>query len=190
MAAPILETARLRLRPMVVADASEVARLAGRREIADTMISIPHPFSEAQARDWIARQLSTEEPPPHLILAINRRQDPGLIGAVALRDINYEHGQAELGFWIAVDLWGRGFAAEAAGAVVHHAFTALGLNRVCAHHMVRNPASGRVLARIGMQREGVLRQRVRKWGVFEDVVMLAVLREDWRDRSTPAAGLV
>jgi ribosomal-protein-alanine N-acetyltransferase len=55
----------------------------------------------------------------------------------------------------------------------------LGLNRIYAHHMVRNPASGRVLAKVGMKPEGLLRQRVRKWGVFEDVVLLALLREEW-----------
>jgi [ribosomal protein S5]-alanine N-acetyltransferase len=54
----------------------------------------------------------------------------------------------------------------------------LGLNRICAHHMVRNPAAGKVLERIGMQREGLLRQRVRKWGNYEDVVVYATLRED------------
>ena len=46
-------------------------------------------------------------------------------------------------------------------------------------HMVRNPASGHVLEKIGMRKEGFLRQPVRKWGVFEDVVLLAMLREDW-----------
>ena len=59
------------------------------------------------------------------------------------------------------------------------AFESLGLNRVYAHHMVRNPASGRVLAKLGMQREGLLRQRVRKNDAFEDVVLCALVREDW-----------
>ncbi len=45
--------------------------------------------------------------------------------------------------------------------------------------MVRNPASGRVLEKVGMKREGLLRQRVRKWGVFEDVVLMAILQSDW-----------
>jgi RimJ/RimL family protein N-acetyltransferase len=189
MAELILETARLRLRPITLQDAPEAARIAGRREIADTMISIPHPFSESQAQDWIARQIRADESPGQLVFAVTRRTDSQLIGTVALRDIHYEHAQAELGFWIAVDLWGRGFATEAAGAVVAHAFLALGLNRVCAHHLVRNPASGRVLEKLGMRREGVLRQRVRKWGVFEDVVILAVLREDWLGRSGGASGL-
>ena len=48
--------------------------------------------------------------------------------------------------------------------------------------MARNPASGRVLARIGMKEEGILRQRVKKWGVFEDVLVWAVLRGDWLNR--------
>jgi RimJ/RimL family protein N-acetyltransferase len=55
----------------------------------------------------------------------------------------------------------------------------MGINRVHAYHMLRNPASGRVLARLGFREEGVLRQRVRKWGVFEDVVLQALLKEDW-----------
>jgi ribosomal-protein-alanine N-acetyltransferase len=50
--------------------------------------------------------------------------------------------------------------------------------------MVRNPASGRVLAKIGMKQEGLLRQRVRKWGVFEDVVLMAVLRAEWAGGSS------
>lgn len=179
MADRIIETNRLRLRPLTLKDAPEVARLAGRREIADTMISIPHPFSEARARDWIARQLSSENPPPQLVFAVTTRPELQLVGTVALREISYEHGQAELGLWIAVEWWGRGLATEAAGAVVSHAFATMGLNRVCAHHMVRNPASARVLERLGMKREGLLRQRVRKWGVFEDVVLLAILREEW-----------
>jgi RimJ/RimL family protein N-acetyltransferase len=183
MADRVIETARLRLRPLTVEDAPEVARLAGRKEIADTMISIPHPFSEVQARGWITRQLSSEDPPPQLVFAVTTKTDSQLVGTIALREISYEHGQAELGFWIAIDSWGCGFAAEAAGAVVRYAFAELGLNRICAHHMVRNPASGRVLKRIGMKREGVLRQRVRKWGVFEDVVVQAIIRDDWRVRN-------
>jgi RimJ/RimL family protein N-acetyltransferase len=96
-----------------------------------------------------------------------------------LRDIEAEHAQAELGFWIAIECWGKGYATEAARAVLAFGFEQLGLNRIYAHYMVRNPASGRALAKIGMKQEGLLRQRVRKWGLFEDVVPLAILREEW-----------
>jgi ribosomal-protein-alanine N-acetyltransferase len=62
--------------------------------------------------------------------------------------------------------------------VIQYGFEALDLNRIYAHHMARNPAAGKVLLHAGMRREGLLRQRVRKWGVFEDVVLYAILRDD------------
>jgi len=94
-----------------------------------------------------------------------------------------EPSQAELGFWVAGQAWDKGYATEAARRIVRHDFEELKLNRVYAHHMVRNPASGKVLEKLGMRREGLLRQRVRKWGGFEDVALLAILREDWGQRS-------
>jgi RimJ/RimL family protein N-acetyltransferase len=108
-----------------------------------------------------------------------------LVGTIGLRDIDAEHSQAELGFWVAVECWGQGYATEAARAVVGFGFGQLGLNRIYAHHMVRNPASGRVLTKVGMKQEGLLRQRVRKWGVFEDVVPMAMLREEWAQTLKP-----
>ncbi len=102
-----------------------------------------------------------------------------MIGTVGLREIDKEHSKAEMGCWIAVEEWGKGDAVEASSAVLRFGFEELQLNRIYAHHMVRNPASGHVLEKIGMRKEGLLRQPVRKWGVFEDVVLLAMLREEW-----------
>ena len=65
-------------------------------------------------------------------------------------------------------------------------FHSLGLNRIYAHHMHRNPSSGAVLRKLGMRREGLLRERVRKWGVFEDVVLYATLRSEWKHREPEA----
>jgi len=176
---PTLETERLVLRPLTLADAPTMARLAGAREIADTTISIPHPYSEAQAREWIVTQTGPANAAKNVVFGITLKEGGQLIGGAGMRETDPEHSQAEMGFWIGVEFWGRGYATEAARAVIKYAFGVLKLNRVYAHHMVRNPASGRVLVKIGMQREGVLRQRVRKWGVFEDVVLLAILRDEW-----------
>jgi [ribosomal protein S5]-alanine N-acetyltransferase len=175
---PLLQsTDHLILRPLISSDAPELARLAGRHEIADTTISIPHPYSEDQARAWIATH-TTESKGKEIVFALTLKDTGTLIGTMGLRDIETEHSRAELGFWIAVEHWGRGYATEAAVAVVRYAFEILNLNRVYAHHMVRNPASGRVLEKVGMKREGLLRQWLKKWGVCEDVMILAVLRTD------------
>ncbi len=178
---PSLETARLRLRPWTFDDAPVLQRLAGRREIADTMISTPHPYTEQQAREWIAGHAAAFTQGKAVHFAIQLKDTAQLIGAAELRAIDTEHAHAELSAWIGVEWWGQGFASEAARAVVGFGFQDLNLNRIHAYHMVRNPASGRVLEKIGMRREGVLRQCVQKWGVFEDVVLMAILRQDWTD---------
>jgi [ribosomal protein S5]-alanine N-acetyltransferase len=179
---PTLETQRLILRPLALRDAPTLSRLAGRREIADTTISIPHPYSEEQARQWIASAADLFAKGKSVVFGTQLKRNRHLTGTIGLRNIDEEHSQAELGFWVAVECWGQGYTTEAARAVVGFGFKRLGLNRVYAHHMVRNPASGRVLAKIGMKPEGLLRQRVRKWGIFEDVVLMAVLRQEWAQR--------
>ena len=176
---PTLETERLVLRPLTQQDAPAIQRLAGRRETADTTISIPHPYSEQQAREWIAGLAEIFTKGKFVVFGMQLKSGGNLVGTAGLRDIETEHSLAELGFWVAVEAWGHGYATETARAVLAFGFEQLALNRIYAHHMVRNPASGRVLAKIGMKHEGVLRQRVRKWGKFEDVVAMALLREEW-----------
>jgi RimJ/RimL family protein N-acetyltransferase len=82
-----------------------------------------------------------------------------------------------------VACWGKGYATEAGRAAVRFGFEHLGLNKIWSCHMVRNPASGRVLAKLGMKREGLLRQHVRKNEAFEDVVARGLLREEWEKLS-------
>ncbi len=182
---PTLETERLILRPLTQDDAPTFQQLAGRREIADTMVSIPHPCSEQQAEDWITDQIEACARGKCVIFAVVNREERQMIGTAVLRDIDPEHCRAEMGMWIGIPWWGRGYATEASRAVLRYGFECLELNRICAHHMVRNPASGRVLKKVGLKREGLLRQPVRKWGKFEDVVILAILREDWLKARVP-----
>ncbi len=177
-ATPTLQTARLRLGAFLVEDAPELQRMAGAREIADTTLSIPHPYELDHALAWIGNQRRESVRGRATNFAIRLLPDGPLIGCAGLRDIDREHVQAELGFWIGRDWWGKGYAREAAAEVLRFGFEDLGLNRIYAHHMARNPAAGQVLLHVGMQREGLLRERVRKWGVYEDVVVYAILRED------------
>jgi RimJ/RimL family protein N-acetyltransferase len=86
----------------------------------------------------------------------------------------------DLGYWIGQPFWGRGLATEAVRAILDFGFRELGLNRVQASHLSRNPSSGRVMKKAGMVREGVHRERLLKNGVFEDTVGYAILRRDWK----------
>ena len=111
--------------------------------------------------------------------ALVLREGGALVGAMGLA-ITPEHRRAELGYWVGVAHWNRGYATEAARALLAYAFGPLALHRVEAHHFARNPASGRVMQKAGMRHEGTHRGAVLRWGRFEDLESYAVLAGDPR----------
>ncbi|KAF5087627.1 GNAT family N-acetyltransferase [Methanoculleus horonobensis] len=181
---PVLATDRLLLRPFTLADAPEVQRIAGDYEIASRALDIPYPYPDGAAETWIATLAPGFEQGVQIVYAVTRRGEPGLVGAVGLTEIDHGHGRAELGFWVAKSCWGRGYATEAARALIEYGFSILGLHRVYGTHFSRNPASGRVMEKCGMGHEAHLREHARKWGVFEDVEVWGILSDDWRERWT------
>jgi len=178
-AQPTLTTERLLLRPFSPADAADVRRLAGQREVAANTLTIPHPYEEGMADEWIATHAGQFARGAGAVFAVVERDSGLLVGAIGL-SIAADHARAELGYWVGKPYWGRGYCTEAARAVLGYAFGDLGLHRVHAHHFARNPASGRVMRKVGMTREGCLRGHVRKWGVFEDLESYGILREEWQ----------
>jgi [ribosomal protein S5]-alanine N-acetyltransferase len=175
---PTLTTARLTLRPFAPDDAFEVERLAGMREIADTTLNIPHPYPHGGAAKWIALHEPAWKAGTSVTFAIVVQETGDLAGAVSLI-ISREHRRAELGYWIAVAAWNRGYATEASRCVIDFGFENLGLHRIEARHFVRNPASGRVMEKLGMRLEGVHRDSAIKWERFESLAVYAVLESEW-----------
>jgi len=174
-----ITTDRLVLRGFTPADSADLCRFAGDRAIADTTAAIPHPYEPHMADEWIACHEELRQRGVSLTWAVTRADDGGLVGAVSLMGIDREAGLAELGYWIGRPFWDRGYCTEAARAVVAHAFDVIGLERVHAHHMSRNSASGAVLEKIGMIREGALRRHMYRWGVLEDIEVYGILRTDF-----------
>jgi RimJ/RimL family protein N-acetyltransferase len=175
---PVLATQRLVLRPFALDDALAVQVLAGAREVAETTLHIPHPYPAGAAEQWIATHPVTLDAGTGVTYAITDADTGVVIGAVGLT-ITPAHAHAELGYWLGVPYWNRGYCTEAATALVDFAFTRLGLHRVQAHYLTRNPASGRVMQKLGMRSEGVSRQAVRKNDRFEDLEMYAILADEW-----------
>ena len=154
-------------------------KLAGKRVIADTTVRIPHPYEDGVAERWIGTHAREFRLKRSVVFAVESRRTGKLVGAIGLT-IDGENESAELGYWIGRSYWGRGYATEAAETVLMYGFTELGLNRIHANHFNRNPASGEVLRKIGMKREGVLRRHVKKWGVFEDITIYGILRDEFQ----------
>ena len=139
-----LETERLLLRPFRDADAHEFARLSGDWAVASMTSDIPYPFSAAQALGWLK--------PVRGEVRFGIERDGQLIGGVGF--YRRPSGVAELGFWLGRPWWGYGYATEAARAVVRHGFANPRLPAFSSAHFADNPASGRVLAKLGFEPVG------------------------------------
>lgn len=164
-----------------MSDAKDVQRLAGDWAVADTTARIPHPYEDGMAEEWISSHEAEFQEGKCVNFAIALKSDGVLIGAIALMDIAKDH-KAELGYWIGAPYWNRGFCTEAAESVVRYAFKTLRLKRVTSHHLSRNPASGRVMQKIGMSHEGRRRADMIKWSKLEDIELYGILAGDWVDR--------
>ena len=95
-----------------------------------------------------------------------------------------EHRRAELGYWLGVPYWGKGYATEASQEILRFGFETLKLRRIYASYVTENPTSGRVLEKIGMRYEGILRSHICKWDVFHDLVFYGILHDEFRARSS------
>lgn len=171
-----LQTNRLLLRPYVLADAPELARLAGARKVAATTLRIPHPYSIADAEAFITEGQNPAD--GQVAFAVVLGQNSVLLGGIGLR-VKKQHQHAELGYWIGTPYWGNGYATEAARAVLRYGFEVLKLHRIYASHFSNNPASGNVLRKIGMKHEGRLQQHILKWGQYLDLELYGMLDADF-----------
>lgn len=174
---PTLETERLILRPFTPGDADIVAALAGDRRVAEMTQNIPHPYPPEAAVEWIRSHPSRYDNNEEAVFAIERKAEKDLIGAVGLVHTIRDR-KGELGYWVGVPYWNSGYCTEAARAVVAFGFSTWGMHRIQARHYTKNPASGRVMEKIGMTYEGCLRQCVQKWGEYLDVCIYGILEEE------------
>jgi RimJ/RimL family protein N-acetyltransferase len=146
----LLETERLLLRPPQAADISHFVPLLKDFEVAKNLSRVPHPYTEDDACAFItyaARGWRTGEDLPFAIL----RKSPGAyIGACGLHPAR----DWEFGYWLGKSFWGQGYATEAGARVVAYAFEERGAERLNACCYTDNPASGRVLEKLGFQRVG------------------------------------
>jgi len=173
-----METKRLRLRPFDISDAIRVQERAGDYEIARTTLHVPHPYPDGVAEAWIRSMHEAADHGRGYGFAVTRKTDGELVGVVSL-GITEEHQRAELAYWMGKPYWGQGYTTEAARRLLDFGFNDLSLNRIFAFAFVSNPASTRVMEKIGMKYEGTLRQHVVKWGEYKDLAAYGCLKSDF-----------
>jgi [ribosomal protein S5]-alanine N-acetyltransferase len=176
-----LATPRLRLRPLVPADAPALFGI-----FADPVVmrhwSTP-PWTElAQGLAMVARDQAGLASGEHLRLGLELADSPGVIGQCTLFDIDAGSRRAEVGYALARRAWGQGLMHEALCALLDFGFGPVGLNRVEADIDPRNQASAHSLLRLGFQAEGLLRERWIVAGEVSDSAIYGLLQREWQAR--------
>ena len=146
-------TKRLLMRPAWPEDWRAVLAAVGHRHIIRNLARAPWPYGEAEAREWLAHQ---PDPAYPRFLLIERESGDGvLIGSAGFAP---DEEGPEIGYWIAEEYWNRGYASEAACALVEIA-RVIGHRNLVSGHFVDNPASGAVLRKAGFSPTGAIRTR-------------------------------
>lgn len=171
-----IETERLTLRPFRLTDVDDVLAYAQDPEWSRYLRFLPRPYERRHAEQFLARQvLLDRRTRPAWAITL----DGTVIGGVNLR-FDFEHRSAEIGYSVARKHWGKAICTEAARAVIDAAFSTHGdLNRIHARADVDNVGSQRVMEKVGMVKEGVLRlNRVERGEAFDEA-WFSILRREW-----------
>ncbi len=175
---PDLHTPRLRLRRLRMEDAHDIYAYASDPQVTPYLIWETH-RSLDDTYDFLARALHNYGDGGLPVWAIEHLADRKVIGTCGFAELALRHARGEIGYVIARAYWRQGIMTEAVRAVLGYCFSVLHLNRVEARCDVDNTASWRVMEKVGMKFEGVLRQNIILHGSPRDARMYAILREDW-----------
>lgn len=144
-------TPRLTLRPGWPEDAAALTAAIAHEAVAFKLARLPWPYTMDHATEWLNRAAGAE-----IVMHILAHEGaaPRLIGAIGIHPDD-SHGGHEIGYWLTPDAWGRGYATEAGRAMLDIARYGMGLKRLHSGHFMDNPASGRVLTKLGFRNTGV-----------------------------------
>ena len=173
-----LRTDRLLLRPFDFRDVDHVLAYASEPEFG-RYLPVPQPYTRHDAVEFVAHRVLAEWSTRPLFAMVFEGQ---VVGGVGLR-VYASDERAELGYALAKQHWGKGLTLEAARAVVDWGFDRYTLHKVYARADLRNRQSWRVMEKLGMAREGVLRSHEKPRDEHVDYVYYGVLREEWERTS-------
>ncbi|MDE2902576.1 MAG: GNAT family protein [Chloroflexota bacterium] len=169
-----LRTARLLLRPFEITDVDDVRAYAADPDVS-RFRPLPDPYTRNDALEFVKRQIQTDwSTDAEFAIVFGHR----VVGGLSLH-VSPEHERAELGYLLGRRWWGQGLATEAARAVVDWGFQRFNLYKVYARAHVDNSRSWRVMEKLGMSREGVLRGHWKMREEHVDLVYYAVFRDEW-----------
>lgn len=171
---PRIETERLILSQLKEEDLPFIVDYLQDKIFSDLTSNIPYPYQREDAEIWLKMSKEGFETRKGFTFAIRDKEEK-IIGAIGLHD--REDGKAELGYWIEKPFWNNGFVTEAAKVILDFGFKELYFNKIFATHFPHNPASGKIMEKIGMQKESVLKQHIKKGEEYYDIVMYSIVKK-------------
>jgi ribosomal-protein-alanine N-acetyltransferase len=175
---PRLETERLVLRKYSIGDVDDYFDFASDKEVTKFLRWGPHPdkeFTMKYIQSVIDGYLKGKDSP----WGLEHKKEKKLIGIIHLMQLDTYHRKAQIGFVLARDYWNNGYMAETLNKVLEYCFTILSLNRIEALCISDNYAAAKVLSKIGMHKEGLMKKYLYQKENFRDFIMFSVLKEDY-----------
>ena len=176
---PTLETQRLRLRRLTMRDAQDIYSYSCDPQVARYVLWDAH-RNIGESRGYLRYMLRKYRLGEPASWGIEWKATGQIIGTIGFMWIQRENASAEVGYSLSRAFWNQGIMTEALKELIRYGFRSLNLNRIEAQHETENPASGAVMRKCGMRREGTLRQRLLNKGRFVDVELYAILRRDFQ----------
>lgn len=173
-----LKTERLLIRSPRASDIPRIVKFADNPKVADMTLNMPYPYEEKDAIYWINMANQGLEDESQFTFAICQKTTDEFIGGIGLR-VNKRFNRAELGFWIGEPFWNNGFVSEAVKKMLAFGFEEAGLNKILATHLPNNPASGKVMVKNGMVKEGELKEHIRKNEKYLSLIQYRITRDEF-----------
>lgn len=145
---PQFETERLLMRALTLDDAPQIQKLVSDKRVSEMTANIPYPYLEGAAVDWISTHALYWQHRQQATFGIVIKSSDTVIGSIGL--VWREPNEAELGYWVGLEYWGKGYATEAGKGIINFAFNNLAIEQIKARVLARNAASGHVLQKCGL----------------------------------------
>ncbi len=176
---PQLDSHRLKYRPLTLSDASRVQLLAGHPKIAETTATIPHPYLDGLAEQWISGHEKACSEGRGLDWGIELKSSSILIGNISCF-IDSKNKKVEIGYWVGHQYWSQGYMTEALLTIRDFLFQKTSINKITCRHIECNPASGKVMLKAGLKLEGQLKQEFFRNEKFQDMIVYGLTRDDYQ----------
>ena len=173
---------RIFLRPFKQSDGLKIYNLAKEKRVAEWTMFIPHPCPKGWAKKYIRKNQYNWKRKKAFACGIVLKGNGKVIGGIELHKINWQNKYAMLGYWLGRKYWNRGLTTEAVQQMLAFGFKQLKLHRIYATLFEKNESSKRVLEKTGFIREGLLREKRRMKGKWQNELVYGLLKNEWRKR--------